>query len=79
MLKMCPMVIISLCPAVQLYLINLFPEELFDEDGCYDPKNYMAVVNRFGEFQSFSDIVGKLYKIIIYIQRSISFLVEIDR
>ena len=78
-MKMFPRVILSICPSVQLYLINLIPEELFDEDGCYDPKNYMAVVNRFGEFQSFSDIVGTLYKIKINIQISISFFVEIDR
>ena len=45
------------CP-IRLQL-NLFPEEIFDEDGCYDPKNYMALVNRFDQFQSFSDILGK--------------------
>ena len=42
------------------YPSNSFPGEIFDEDGCYDPKNYMAVVNRFDQFQSFSDILGML-------------------
>jgi len=30
----------------------------YDEDGCYNPKEYMAVVNQGDQFQSYSDIIG---------------------
>ena len=33
----------------------------YDEDGCYDPKEYMAFVNKGDKFQSFSDLLGKSY------------------
>ena len=33
----------------------------YDEDGCYNPKEYMAYVNKGDKFQDFSDLLGKVY------------------
>ena len=45
---------------------NDVSEVQYDEDGCYNPKDYMAVVNQGDKFQSFSDLLGKIYMINIY-------------
>ena len=39
----------------------IVPPVTYDEDGCYDPKEYMAFVNKGDKFQSFSDLLGKSY------------------
>ena len=31
---------------------------IYDEDGCYDPVEYMAVVNQENKFQLYSDFIG---------------------
>lgn len=31
---------------------------IYDEDGCYDPVEYMAVVNQDNKFQLYSEIIG---------------------
>ena len=30
----------------------------YDEDGCYDPTEYMAIVNQGNLFQSYSNFIG---------------------
>ena len=39
-----------------------FCSVFYDEDGCYNPKEYMAFVNKGDKFQDFSDLLGKIYQ-----------------
>ena len=43
----------------------------YDEDGCYNPKEYMAYVNKGDKFQDFSDLLGKVYSFKIEFQGSL--------
>ena len=36
----------------------IFVTVQYDSDGCYDPKEYMAVVNGGNKFQDYSDFIG---------------------